>query len=210
MSKRRINAKKRCERCRLTPMWCICHKIHTGYSKVNLTFITHFRERHLSSNTVNLVTQTLPQSSQMFYYGQKDNPIQSESILSKNQLNLFLYPDNDAISLEQIRLSQDQKINLIVPDGTWTQAKKVKRRNTFLHNIQSVKLAQSLKITSSYQLRRQTDPSHFCTLEAVAYALEVLENKEENKNLLLQNLKFFNHNTMLARNAYLLNYSEKY
>lgn len=191
-------------------MWCICHKLQKGYSEIELTFITHFREQHLSSNTVNLVIQTLPNSSQIHYYGQKDQPLQADLIISPKKHNLFLYPDENAVSLDKFNLSPDQNINLIIPDGTWTQAKKVKRRNAFLHDVQSVKLPENLNLTTSYQLRQQTESTRFCTLEAVAYALGALEKSVDNKELLLQNLKYFNHNSMLARHAHLLNYTEKY
>lgn len=210
MSTRRVNSKIRCDRCRLTPMWCICHKLQSGFSQINLTFITHFRERHLSSNTVNLVLQTLPENSHVTYYGEKDHPIEASRIFSQERMNYFLYPDEEAIPLDKLSIPRDQEVNLIVPDGTWTQAKKVKRRNSFLHEVQSVKLPENLELTSTYQLRQQTESTRFCTLEAVAYALAYLEKDESNKNLLLKNLEYFNHNTMLARNAHLLNYTNKY
>jgi DTW domain-containing protein YfiP len=64
-------------------------------------------------------------------------------------------------------------ITLVVPDGTWRQANRVRRRVPGLAGIQAVSLPATEK--SYYRLRRTHLGNRLATFEAIALALGLLE-----------------------------------
>jgi DTW domain-containing protein YfiP len=67
-------------------------------------------------------------------------------------------------------------MTLVVPDGTWNQAKKVPYRESGVAGIPNVKLAAGAP--SSYRLRHSPHVQNLSTLEAIARALGVIEGRE--------------------------------
>jgi len=63
---------------------------------------------------------------------------------------------------------------LIVPDGTWRQANRVRRRVPGLAQVQAVSLTATEE--SNYRLRRTHLGSRLATFEAIALALGILED----------------------------------
>ena len=71
---------------------------------------------------------------------------------------------------------QARPVTLVVPDGSWNQAKKVPYRESGLAGIPNVKLAAGAP--SSYRLRHSPHVQNLSTLEAIARALGVIEGRE--------------------------------
>lgn len=185
MSKRRSTQGKRCERCRINKMHCFCDEIKVHETKTRISIIMHHREKHLTSNTAKLATLTLS-NAEIHQRGLPDRPFSLEQLnLKSGVLPLYLFPDEDAVELNEDFLEANPgPYHLIVPDGTWNQAKKVRRREPGLSDLLCVKLSDSVK--GEYKLRRGVRDDGVCTFEAVVYALEILENKEVALDLLRQ------------------------
>ncbi len=66
-------------------------------------------------------------------------------------------------------------IQLIVPDGTWRQAKKILSRHPELKELPRVKISAPNQPT--FQLRAQSRPERMATLQAIAQALGVIEGE---------------------------------
>jgi DTW domain-containing protein YfiP len=144
------------------------------------------KEQFLTSNTAKLSLKSLA-NSQFHYRGYKDKYLESNFIDEDNYQPLYLFPSEDSTALTKEYLSQFNKpINLIIPDGTWRQAKKVHNRESLLKNIPRVKVNTSKE--SIYPLRKQKYEYGMCTHEAIAYALELIESTEC-KDVLINNLK---------------------
>lgn len=77
--------------------------------------------------------------------------------------------------------------NVILIDGTWSQAKDIFLRNSMLHLPKQVQLSRTL--SSQYVIR--TQPTNIClsTLECAALTLSTLEQKEYIQEVLLRPLK---------------------
>ncbi len=146
----------------------------------------HHREEHLTSNTVNLGMMTL-NNAEIFLRGVPGE----QFTLSKMNLDLeatlplFLFPSEDATILNEDNLKNlnptNLPIRLIVPDGTWSQAKKVYRRDFQINNdtpykIRPVKLPDGM--LKNYRLRKSPRPDGLSTFEAVSYALGIIEKNE--------------------------------
>lgn len=87
---------------------------------------------------------------------------------------LVLYPEAGCKELSPS--DSETPKTLIVPDGTWTQAKRILHRREELWRIPRRQLPAGPR--SSYTLRRNQAPEGMCTAEAVARALGVLEGKD--------------------------------
>lgn len=185
MSKRRSTQGKRCEVCRINKMHCFCDQVKVHDLKTRVSIIMHHREKHLTSNTAKLATLTLKNAA-IYLRGLPDKPFSIEHLnLETGVLPLYLFPDEDAIELnEEFLKNHPGPYHLIVPDGTWNQAKKVRRREPGLSDLLCVKLPDSVK--GEYKLRRGVREDGVCTFEAIVYALEVLEDKTTADDLLRQ------------------------
>jgi DTW domain-containing protein YfiP len=89
---------------------------------------------------------------------------------------VILYPSENAISVDELAargaLDGPGAVRLVVPDGTWSQTRRVVRRHQVLQHLPHLKLPLQ---QSHYRLRRGAKPGLLCTLEAVGLALSVLD-----------------------------------
>lgn len=200
MSKRRSTQAKRCERCRINSILCFCDQIREHQTMTKVSIIMHHREKHLTSNTAKLATLTL-KNAMIHLRGLPEEPFALELLDIKPEIRpLYLFPDVDAVELDENFLKNfPGPYQLIVPDGTWNQAKKVRRREPGLSSIQCVKLNDGVK--GEYKLRRGVREDGVCTFEAIAYALEILENKNVADDLLRQ-FRIMNNRVAKSRSAY--------
>lgn len=200
MSKRRSTHGKRCLRCRINKSLCFCDQIIEHQTLTRISVIMHHREEHLTSNTAKLATMTLTNAT-IYPRGLPEDPFSLEKLhLEPGVLPLYLFPDEDALILDQQFLADHPgPYHLIIPDGTWNQAKKVRRREPGLSDVQCVKLSDDVK--GEYKLRRGVRADGVCTFEAIAYALEILENFEVAEDLLRQ-FRIMNDRVAKSRSAY--------
>lgn len=200
MSKRRSTHGKRCLRCRINLALCFCEHIIIHKTLTRVSIIMHHREEHLTSNTAKLATMTL-ENARIYPRGLPEDPFSLEQLkLEPGVLPLYLFPDEDAVVLDEEFLGlHPGPYHLIIPDGTWGQAKKVRRREPGLSDILCVKLSDTVK--GEYKLRRGVRPDGVCTFEAMAYALEFLENREVSEDLLRQ-FRFMNDRVAKSRSAF--------
>ncbi len=200
MSKRRSTQGKRCLRCRINKILCFCDQILEHDTKTRISIVMHHREKHLTSNTAKLAELTLT-NARIYQRGLPETPFSLDELkITPDTLPLYLFPDEDAALLdEEFLKNHPGPYHLIVPDGTWNQAKKVRRREPGLSEIMCVKLNDTVK--GEYKLRRGVRDDGVCTFEAIAYALEVLENKTVSEDLLRQ-FRIMNNRVAKSRSAF--------
>jgi DTW domain-containing protein len=125
----------------------------------------HYIEALRSTNTGRLAAQMLTGSS-VHLRGDRSEP--SELPAGKR---LLLFP------LEGARVLSPKDagigVTLVVPDGTWGQARRIARRDSMAVGAEVVTLPETIE--GLYGLRRSQRPGGLCTLEAIAVALGVLE-----------------------------------
>lgn len=181
MATRRQNIDQRCPRCLINKALCFCEFIPSVQTKTKVSLIVHIKEKVLSSNTAHLAHQCLT-NSEFYYRGLKDQPFDTTFKLDENYSPLYLYPSDKAEVLTNEYLSSiDKPIQLIVPDGSWRQAKKFHKRVPLFKEIPHVKLPEIPK--SIYELRKQKFENSVCTMEAIAYALGIIENQSIKEEL---------------------------
>jgi DTW domain-containing protein YfiP len=195
MSTRRSTQNIRCKRCRVHPTWCFCDAIiEQELHNTHLTIIRHAREKMLPSGTARLAELSLT-PCEIIEYGSLDSNIDENLKLDPDMKQLYLFPCEDSKELSQV-INKTDKIQLIVPDGSWRQTKKFKRRINALKDIQAVHINKTNPL--HYKLRKQESDEGMCTLEAIAYALSYTE-RPEIKDSIFKTLDAMNNSFQFSR-----------
>lgn len=168
---RRDNASARCQRCRLHRSLCLCALIPRLETRTRLVLIIHRREDRKSTNTGRLAVECLP-NSEVIVRGDVESYPELPAAWSPAAQPLLLFPDADAIPLARFAASP-RPVTLVVPDGTWRQASKVRQRIPWLRDVPSVSIEHDAP--TAYRLRKEIRDQGLATMEAIARAFGVLE-----------------------------------
>lgn len=155
---------------------CICEHLVSHENKTHVSVLMHYRETVTTTNTARIAHFMLKNSA-VHFRGLIDSRLDETQVLKEGYVPLYLYPSEESIPLTpELVQSLGGKIQLIVPDGSWRQAKRVARREPFLKNVQHVKLNDTA--SGIFYLRRKIKEEGVSTMEAIARALGVIESKE--------------------------------
>lgn len=170
---RRKNAAVRCERCRMHGSLCVCALIPRIETRTHVLLVIHRFEDRKPTNTGRLATECLPNSS-VLLRGREDAPT-APFVAAPGSPALLLFPHDDARPLVEYA-GKEQSFTLVVPDGNWRQASRVRNRVPGLRELPCVSLPQGPP--SLYRLRSESRETGLSTLEAIARALGILEGPE--------------------------------
>src|SRR3954466_9657377 len=135
----RSRSADRCERCRIYRPLCLCGEVEHLALGTRVVIYMHWRERFRATNTGWLACLALP-NSEIRLRGAREQQLRpAETAPLKNAFLLF--PSQDAVELTPEWLArQPRPVTLVVPDGSWNQAKKVPYRESGLAGIPNVRL----------------------------------------------------------------------
>jgi len=166
-------AKKRCSVCGASLTLCMCAELPRLDLRTKISLVIHHRELSRSSNTGLLAHQSLV-NSEVRIRGEGRETLNLTDLLSPDYRTLLFYPSEDALELTRELVGQGSRpIQLIVPDGTWRQARKIHVRHPELKHIPRVKIGEPNH--GIFQMRAQSRPERMATLQAIACALRVIE-----------------------------------
>ncbi|MBU1221946.1 DTW domain-containing protein [Myxococcota bacterium] len=181
MGRKRLTEETRCPDCLLNRMHCYCHALQTTFNRTKITAVLHYSEVFLTSNTAHLLKQTLS-DARLFVRNSLGIIENSETFLAEDFENIVLFPADHAIPLENMVFHKP--VHLIIPDGSWNQAKKMYRKDPILSTLRAVSITP--RGPSRYFLRRQGRENGLCTYEAVACALGILEGEKVYSHMMAQ------------------------
>lgn len=183
MSQRRAGHVNRCPNCRVNNFFCVCEFIKPFHIETNVSLIVHVRELKLTSNTAQFAEKMLPGKAEVVIRGRMNDTFSSAPVLERTGRPLFLYPHEDALELnDDFKQKFPGPYHLIIPDGNWQQARKVRQREEGFSDLPAVKLPPG--ITSEYGLRKAIHPEWVSTYEAMTHALGILEGNEVKEKLM--------------------------
>ncbi len=156
----------RCGHCGLPEGLCVCPELPRVVVRTRVVVVMHYVEALRSTNTGRLVARMLPTAT-VRVRGAREAPDQPVP----EGRRLVLFPSEEARPLRPDDAGDD--LVLVVPDGTWAQARRIHRRDPAARGAEAVTLVDPGR--SAYGLRRNPRPGGLCTLEAVAAALGALE-----------------------------------
>lgn len=179
---RRENAAFRCCVCRMLGRLCVCPLIPDPplATRTRVVLLMHRVETTKSTNTGRLAAACLA-NSEILVRGHKGKP--SEPLAWSAAVQpLLLFPFEDAKPLVEVARTLDGRpVVLIVPDGTWRQASKVKRRVPGLADTPCVSVPSEARLP--YRLRAEAHAHGLSTIEAIARAMAILEGKDVQRTL---------------------------
>uniref|UniRef100_H2LB27 tRNA-uridine aminocarboxypropyltransferase n=1 Tax=Oryzias latipes TaxID=8090 RepID=H2LB27_ORYLA len=173
---------------------CLCPFLPSRPLEVStcLYVVQHPAEESRVLRTVPLLATCLPQGKCNIIVGRRFSEEKHPELAAvcQDSRTLILYPGPKSQNLEELVRCQDVgsiNHNVIIIDGTWSQAKNMFLKNSMFHLPKQVQLNRTL--SSQYVIR--TQPSNIClsTLECAAVALSVLERNDEIQEVLLRPLK---------------------
>jgi DTW domain-containing protein YfiP len=166
---RRDNAALRCPACLLHREVCLCALVPNPPLPVTtqLRLVIHRLEARKPTNTGRLAARCLA-GSEVIERGHENAP-SAELVAAPGTTLLLLFPHADATALT----AADGPATLVVPDGTWSQAAKVRRRVPGLAAARCVTLPPGPP--SRYQLRHEAHAHGLATMEAIARAIGILD-----------------------------------
>lgn len=183
MSQRRAGHVNRCSNCRVNNDLCVCEYIKPLNIETNVSLIVHVRELKLTSNTAQFAQKMLPERANIVIRGRINETFTTHETLERSGRPLFLYPHEDSLELnDEFKEKFPGPYHLIIPDGNWQQARKVRQREEGFTSLPAVRLPSG--ITSEYGLRKAPQPEWVSTYEAMAHALGVLEGAEVRDRLM--------------------------
>jgi DTW domain-containing protein YfiP len=168
----------RCDGCRLPLALCLCAELPRLAIRTRLVVVMHRREAITSTNTGRLAAAML-EGARVRVRGARDATGAVTEPLPPGR-RLALFPREGARVLGPEDASEATV--LLVPDGTWAQARRLLLRDPELRAAEPVALPPVAP--TRYALRRNRREGTVSTLEAIAGALGVLEGPEVEAALL--------------------------
>ena len=194
---RKRKTKVPCLGCQMHIDRCVCNFIPNLNLETKITLVIHKKELKRTTNTGQLALSSLSNSALRIRGESDKKTLDLTDLLTPEYRTFLFFPSKDAIELTpELVQSSQLPIQLIVPDGNWRQASKVHSRHPELKNVQKVKISTVNK--STYHLRAEHLPEGMATLEAIAFALGIIEG-DEVKNILLNLYQAKLKNTLLGR-----------
>lgn len=168
-------AKQRCSNCDSSLTLCMCAVLPRLELRTKVALVIHRHELLRSSNTGMLAVRALA-NSELRIRGETRLTLDLSDLLTPEYRSLLYFPAAEAVELTPDLVAEDPRpIQLIVPDGTWRQARKIHSRQRELSEVPRVKIGAANDAT--FQLRAQSRPEGMATLLAIAAALGIIEGE---------------------------------
>lgn len=174
MSAHKPLSRPRCTRClRLMPH-CLCAHITVAPNRTRVLILQHPDEQKHPLNTGRLAVLGLEYAELLVgeYFPQLND------IIAAAQSTFLLFPTSDPnLSRPLTASSTGEPSLLIVLDGTWRKAHKIKHANPALSTLPH--LSPPIGKPSRYRVRKARDPAAVATIEAIVRTLTVLEPEND-------------------------------
>jgi DTW domain-containing protein YfiP len=152
---------------------CVCPLMPSPRlaTRTRLVLLIHRYEDRKPTNTGRLAAECL-ENSVVVVRGHESQPTPPFACAPDMQ-PLLLFPHEGATPLADVRLEPHRPVALVVPDGNWRQASKVRQRVAGLRDLPCVSLPAGEP--SSYRLRAEAHEAGLSTIEAIGRAMALLE-----------------------------------
>lgn len=175
---------------------CICDQMRPLSIETKVVVILHTRETLTTSNTGRLLPVAVAGAEVRLRGGRE--VLDTQGLMEDGRQTLLLFPHDGAIPLDSsFQKNHPGPYTLLIPDGTWSQARKVFKREKALAGATPVCLVDAGP--SSYGLRVSPREGALATFEAAAHALGVLEGPGVKDAMLALFHEFVRRNMELRR-----------
>lgn len=150
----------------------------------------HEKEQERETNTGKWLNQALPYCDTTIWHRQLPREAMLKDINASSEVPLLVFPDQHSIPVTEataLLTRQNKQPFFMVLEGTWQEARKMRRKSPWMDSITRVHLTPDN--ASGYRLRKNQDSGHLCTLEVAAELLKITDEADNARRL----LAFFDH-----------------
>ncbi len=168
-----------CPRCFLAQHLCLCAAIPALDLGCRVLVVRHWYESWRATNTGRLVALSI-QGAELVDHGHRDHRLEAADLPSFGPGTCLLYPrqDDDAPLWTGGRPEL-----LVVPDGSWSQARRMVRRVPGLAALPRLDLPPGAAPAPARRIRKSPNAAARSTIEAVAAAIDLWEPPEAGASL---------------------------
>lgn len=179
MSESKKTARPMCERCARPVSHCLCAHISVVPNRISVLVLQHPDEQKHPLNTARLAVLGLEQAE--LWVG--EHFPQLEEKLATVDAAFLLFPAKEHNVMQPlVAIDATKAALLIVPDGTWRNARKIIQSNPLLSSLPHLSLPEGEP--SLYRVRKATEVAAVATIEAIVRTLTVLEPESDFQPLL--------------------------
>ncbi|MGC9421675.1 MULTISPECIES: tRNA-uridine aminocarboxypropyltransferase [Vibrio] len=171
-----------CSRCGKARKACICAGIVPLDSTVELIILQHPTEQHRPMGTARILTLSLANCRLWIGEDFRHHPELNALLAEPDVIHQVLYPCEHSICVSDSEPSIEQKVRVILLDGTWRKVFKMWQINTQLHHLPCLHLPETLK--GNYRIRKAPNDNALSTVEAGFHLLQLWQPKQDFSPLL--------------------------
>ncbi|WP_162045356.1 tRNA-uridine aminocarboxypropyltransferase [Vibrio taketomensis] len=145
---------------------CVCHLLPHFDIPAHIALLMHENELTRDTNTGQWLIKAIASTSQHVWQRKAPCPKLMALINSQQYQPYLLFPSEESVTIEQAKTAtqaEQKRPLLIILDGTWQEAGKMLRKSAWLAELPHVHIQPNEQ--SDYQLRRNQQQGHLCTLE---------------------------------------------
>jgi DTW domain-containing protein YfiP len=157
---------ERCPRCALAVASCLCADVPRVENRTEIILLRHVSEERRASNSGRLAALALARA-RVVRIGAHEEPLDASAIAASGTYLLFPEPAAERAPAPT---------RIVVLDGTWTQARRMRQRLPCLRGLPVLPLPA--RGTPVRVLRNPPHAGQLPTLVAIARALEALEGPD--------------------------------
>lgn len=180
--KQKLNKhKQQCINCGLIEGDCLCQCDVKIDSKSEIWLLTHENELERTTNTGRLL-EVLP-NTRVFKWHRTERPQDLINLIESKVYTIYIVFSDDRIEEKNraVSFKKADRTVFIILDGTWKEARKMLRKSPYLDGLPILPLTNIKE--SKYDLRRNKDLDHICTVEVGIALLDLIDEKDQAEDL---------------------------
>jgi DTW domain-containing protein len=163
-----------CARCTRPVSVCVCEGMVELDTRTRIVILQHPRESIVPINTARLAELVFTHAERHVGIEFAEDRDVVAALSSESAPPILLFPGEHTRDLATE--APAGPVTLVVIDGTWSQAKKLLKKNPMLQRLPRYALAPAEP--SRYRIRREPAPHCVSTIEAIVAAVEALEKRD--------------------------------
>ena len=166
-----------CQVCRMALLNCICSEAPNIKTDLNFYILTSEKEIYRPSNTAKLLKLASDSNVKIIKWERKNISDEIKKLLNSGEQVYLVYPSENEIIDKVEADKKENKINLIILDGTWNETNKILRKSEYLQKLPRISI--DIEEKTNYELRKGAGEGELCTIEVI---MELFKKYSEYEN----------------------------
>lgn len=164
-----------CSQCGKSIKACICKWIQTLTPSVELIILQHSSETNRPLGTARILSLSLTNSYCFVGEDFTNHTELNQLIRDSDYQHFVLYPGETSVAYQAVQntLTKNNKVRVILLDGTWKKAYKIWQLSSNINGLPQVHLPSDLE--GNYRIRKAPNKNSLSTVEAGYHILSLVE-----------------------------------